>query len=109
MTAHKTRLVCQKNVLILALVPFVAPEPCAGQRLIQLFAIVHLGCKEMSMWLALKSNAPQMMIVLPMRNVTIQEEGKGKNVCLCVLILSVPLEQFVHQAITGRNVHVDHL
>ena len=89
MTALKIRLAFLRNVLIPALELFVAQELFARWNYMLQFATVHQDCKEMSVLLALRSNVLQMLIVLVMKNVTIQEEDKEKNVYHYVLSLDV--------------------
>jgi hypothetical protein len=89
MTALKIRPAFLRSVLIPVLELFVAQELFARLKFMLQFATVHQDCKEMSELLALRSNVPQMLIVLAMKNVTIQEGDKGKNVCHSVLSLDV--------------------
>ena len=89
MTALKIRPAFLRNVLIHALELFVGQELFARLSYMLQFATVHQDCKEMSVLLALRSNVQQMLIVLVMKNVTIQEEDKGKNVSHYVLSLDV--------------------
>jgi len=56
-----------------------------------------------------KLNAPPMMIVPPMKNVTIQEAHRERNVFLFVLRINVFLVPLAQPPTTKKIVCVDHL
>lgn len=109
MTVHWTKLVCPRSVLIHALEQFVAPELSAKWSSTQQFATVLLVSKAMSMLPVLRSNVPPMMIVPPMRNVTILEADRERSACHSVSSQDVPQEPSVLLAITRSSVNAAHL